>query len=179
MGNDTIFCWDRFVKEGDILFNYMIQNFEKMFDGHSIIKHFDIESGFIGLFDYIDDIKEKYNDNLQYELIQWIQNEFHNNELFKETNWRPFRDQDILTCMFLGYRRMFQYKHYIFQLIINSSCENCDVCEYCKHKENRIHFSLSFYGWKEKDCITLHPYNRLSLSDDNVLPEQFWLYNLK
>jgi hypothetical protein len=200
MDKNTIFCWDRFINEGDILFNYMIHNFDKMFDGKLIIKHFDIESGFFGLFDYIDDIKEQYNDNIQQELIHWIQKEFNNKELFQETNWRPFRDQDILTCMFLGYRRMFQYKHYIFQLILNSSCENCDVCNYCKNNEDctlsepsserempsgersspeGTHFGLSFYGWKDKDYMKLQPYNNMSLSDDNVIPEQFWLYNLK
>jgi hypothetical protein len=74
---------------------------------------------------------------------------------------------------------MFQYKHYIFQLILNSSCENCDMCKYCRNKEDRTHFALSFYGWKDKDYTKLQPYNHLSLSDDNVIPEQFWLYNLK
>ena len=59
MNDGDVLRWSRsrFVKEGDILFSYMIHNFVEMIDGDSKIKHFDINSGVFVLSEYIDYIK--------------------------------------------------------------------------------------------------------------------------
>ena len=64
-------CWDRFLIEGDILFNYMIHNFENIFDG-DLIKYFNICNGIYNLNDEPIEIKDKYSNDLQKELIIWI-----------------------------------------------------------------------------------------------------------
>jgi hypothetical protein len=148
--------WEKLVKEGEVLFDYMIHNFETMFDGEFKIKHFDIEIGFIGLTSYAEEIKEMYNDDIQKELIQWIKNEKRENALFQNHNWKPFRDPDLLLYMFLGYKKLFQYKEYVFQLSIITDCD-LEICDYCKIKENSIHFCLTLYGWKDGSSAVLQP----------------------
>lgn len=39
-----MYRWEEFLEEGDALYDYMTNNFEKMFDGESI-KHFEIREG--------------------------------------------------------------------------------------------------------------------------------------
>lgn len=40
MSDDMPFHWEKFLLQGKILFDYMIDNFENMFDGDLIIKTF-------------------------------------------------------------------------------------------------------------------------------------------
>jgi hypothetical protein len=168
---------DIFGEDGYSLFDYMIHNFSSMFDGYDKIKHFDVISGVYDLRMDVFDIKKQYFDDLQRELIPWIQKEFENNELFQSTNWRPFCDPFILTSKFLGYRTMFQYKQYIFQLSLLDWCHDCYSCNDCKEDDytDCIHFYLSLYGWKDDIHEKLHPYNYITLSDNNRLPESLWL----
>ena len=175
MNDGDVLRWSRsrFVKEGDILFSYMIHNFVEMIDGDSKIKHFDINSGVFVLSEYIDDIKEKYSNDIQCKLITWIKSELYDKGLFHKENWRPFRDQDLLLYMFLGYKKLFQYKQYLFQLSLETNCE-CDTCEYCEKEVNRIHFSIALYGWKDECSTQLKPINLFTISKDMIIPESFW-----
>ena len=166
--------WEEFVKEGHILFQYMIHNFASMFDGGSKIKHFETDSGIYGLSDWIRELIETYNDDIQRELIPWINMELEQNNLFQETNWMPFRDQESLVHMTLGYRKLFRYKQYILQLSLVSKCAYDDVCEYCKQEENQIHFGVLFYGWKDACSDKLQPCNVFLIPDNNIMPESFW-----
>jgi hypothetical protein len=173
---------DRFEEEGDILFKYMLQDFDNMFDGKNKIKHFDIISGVNDLRTYVCHIKKQYRKDIERDLIQWIQKEFENNDLFQPTNWRPFREQFIFTSMFLGYRKMFQYNQYMFQLSLSDWCQDCCSCNYCKEDiddKECIHFYLAFYGWKDDNNTKLQPYNHPDLSEENRLPESFWMYGNK
>jgi hypothetical protein len=171
------FCWDRFLKEGEELFNYMIHNFDDMFDGNKI-KHFDIR------YEYIYDegtqeIKERYGEDIQKELIPWIKKEFESNELINSTSWKPFRDQYTLSDMYFGYRKLFQFKHYYFQLAMESECD-LDDCKYCINDTNKIifspHFCLALYGWKDESSDILQPYNKVKIPLDNIMPESDWVY---
>jgi hypothetical protein len=164
--------WEELVKEGEALFDYMITNFDSMFDDKSRIKHFDIENGDYGLTCYVDEIKEKHFDSIQTALICWIKHELDINELFKNNNWKPFRDQEMLTTMFLGYRKMFEYKQYYFQLAIDDWCGDCS---YCKENENTaIHFELELYGWLDKDTNILQPYYHDIVLSDKIMAEKYW-----
>jgi hypothetical protein len=171
--------WEELVKEGEMLFDYMISNFENMIDGESNIKHFDIENGDYGFTCYVDEIKEKYYDDIQKNLIIWIKKEFDTNELFINNNWKPFRDPELITCMFLGYKKMFQFDKYMFQLILKTDCDNeeCD-CRIGKKRrnitDNTIHFGLTFYGWIDDRYSTLQPYNILTMSADMSMPAKLW-----
>jgi len=151
----------------------MIHNFKNMFDG-DLIKHFNIRNGIYHLNNEPNEIKDKYSNDLQKELIIWINKEFEANELFKSNNWKPFRDQDILTYMFFGYRKMFQFKQYYFQLTLDTNCDTYESCEYCKNKTNLIHFKLALWGWKEDGKENLQPDNIISILSDNIMPDHYW-----
>lgn len=155
----------------------MIHNFNEMFDGESKIKHFDIGISTIGLDCYADDIKEKYNDEIQKELILWIKKEVDANKLFQEKNWKPFRDPWLLTDMFLGYKKMFRYDKYYLQLSLLIDCElDYDICTYCNTDGDRTHFALTLHGWKDDEDVKLQPYNYYNILDDNLVPESVWMY---
>ncbi len=148
--------WKRFVEEGDILYNHMINNFNIMIRGESIT-HFDIVYGRYCVMDDTDEIKDKYINDIQKELILWIHNQ--GKDLFDYNNWIPFRDEYVLTTMFLGYRKMFIYQKYVFQLSLVTKCKS-------------IHFVASLYGWLENNI--LQPDDFCSLPEDNIIPEKIW-----
>jgi hypothetical protein len=77
--------------------------------------------------------------------------------------------------MFLGYRKLFQFKHYYFQLTISSSCENItSVCKYCEKEDYGRHFGVALYGWRDISHMNLQPVNVLHILDDNLIPEKRW-----
>lgn len=81
-----IYRWNKFLIEGDELYQYMINNFEDMIDKGNI-KHFEI-------YNDIDDkinVQGIYNSNIQNELIKWIRQELYHNRLFNKLLWKPFR----------------------------------------------------------------------------------------
>jgi len=169
--------WNRFVEEGEELYNYMIDNFNNMIDGESI-KHFDIVYGPYHTIKYIFDIKEKYFNDIHKEIIPWIKKEFDSKSLFKYNNWIPFRDQDAMVDMFLGYRKLFQYKEYFFQLTMLSQCDKLK-CNDCNIEELTLykHFGLALYGWKEGN--TIQPDNLFTLNEDNIMPDKYWYWERK
>jgi hypothetical protein len=173
------FDWNTCLIEGDILYNYMINNFESMFDGNKI-KHFDIRDG---LYKYITDndkIRDEYGEDIQKQLIFWIRKEREENRLLDKSLWKPFRCPRNYNDIFYGYRKMFQYKHFIFQLAIEDSCGlyKCEICdlttdEYCLH--NSKHFKLALYGWREDNSDKLLPFNdNFILLTDYNMPENYW-----
>ena len=161
--------WDKFVIEGDVLYEYMVHNYETMFDGKSIIKHFAIRPWFYGYYSECDDLLEQNNFDIQHNLIAWIDNERMTGRLFDKTNWKPFREQELFTCMYLGYKKMFPYNHCYLQLIIESRCGDCD---YCKDSTSGKHFELALFSWEEN--ATIQPYDTLVISSDNSMPERYW-----
>lgn len=163
--------WDCFLIEGDNLFKYMEENYQHMFDG-DIIKHFNIIPGIYTSYNNINIIKEKYDIDIQKKLIHWIKTEFKNGNLLKKEDWKPFRDQSMLTCIYLGYKKLFEYRNYYFQLSIEPECLDCI---YCDNKENSIHFQLVYYGFKENiNDLTLKPYDYIEVLSGNILSEKFW-----
>lgn len=174
MSENESFYWDKFLIQGDEFFYYMTYNFENMFDGESNIKHFYIRYGRRELMCNAEEIYDEYSDDIQKELIPWIKKEFEKNNLLEKINWKPFRDQDLLNYMYLGYKRMFQYKEYYFQLAIDNEWSETENCKYCINKEYYPHFVLALYGWKDNSCENLQPDNCVSIPSDNIMPEWYW-----
>ena len=66
--------WKRHLEEGEILFDYLINNYDAMIDGDTI-KHFDIWYVSPSLRCYNDEIEEVYGKDIERELIPWIKSE--------------------------------------------------------------------------------------------------------
>lgn len=166
-------CWDGFVKEGEILFEYMQYHFTYMIDGEKI-KHFDIQYTTWSTIDYYIHVREKYRNIIQSDLISWIVEEFKSKRLINNTNWKPFRDSYTVTDMYLGYNKLFLYNGYYFQLTITSDIwEDIEDCFYCSNNENLIHFELALYGWIE-DSDVVQPNRPSSVLLDCMIPLSDW-----
>lgn len=166
--------WDEIIKEGDTIFDYMTENFESFFDGETV-KHFNIIPGLYTSFGHTDDITEKYEKDIQKELHVWIRNELIDGNLFQKSNWKPFRDPSMYTCIYVGYRKFFIFREYYFQLAIEPECSDCSKCIYCIQNENPIHFELVYYGYKEKDENNkLQPFGYITVLN-NIVPEDYWI----
>jgi hypothetical protein len=162
--------WEDYEKEGKEIFQYMIHQYNNMFD-MGRIKHFNIWYANWWMKTYYEEIKEKYYDEIHPDLIPWIQMEFESKRLFDSTNWKPFYYDGSTDCIYLGYKKLFTYQNYYFQLIVEPTCNDCI---YCDRGENPIHFELALYGWKTSGLDNLQPYNDILVLSDNMMPEKDW-----
>ncbi len=148
--------WKQFLIEGDELYNYLINNLDDMFDGDKI-KHFDIRCQYNSLFNS-QELRNEYKlyiTDIEYTLIHWIKKEKDNNRLFDRELWKPFRDTYTLNDMYNGYRYLFQYKHFYFQLIMETCCiehfiiEQCKYCNKDNEDDDTPHFKLTLFSFEE------------------------------
>jgi hypothetical protein len=165
-----LYKWEQFIEEGNELYMYMITNFNKMFEGNTTIKHFEIRDCYCNGINYADIITDNYYKDIQKELIIWIKKEYNDGILLNRELWKPFRNYNLIE-MYYGYKKLFQYKHYYFQLGIESECMN--NCIYCIEDVDSKHFILEIYGWKENEENILYPY-RYNIPLDNIMPENNW-----
>lgn len=161
---------DQFVKEGEILFQYMLHHYNEMFDGDSI-KHFNIWYATYWMQSDYEAVKEKYGKEIQHELVPWIRNEFESKRLFEPSLWKPFRDGESPNYIYPGYKKLFFYKNYYFQLQIEATCSDCIHCE---RKDNPIHFDLGLFGWKDEHSDRVLPYDNVRVLSDHMMPERYW-----
>ncbi len=164
--------WDIIARLADELFDYLLHNYDKLLDGDHTIKHFIIEEYLYDVFDFHDEFIESYGD-IQKALVPWIRNEFSYNELLNIDNWKPFRDQNARVDMFLGYRKLFKYRQYYFQLSFQKGSQ-CTDCFYCKNGDSGVYLGLMLYGWKDNNNDDIQPMNFVNIPDDNWLPDSFW-----
>ena len=162
------------IQKQGIYYDYMVNNFDSMFNGEQTINHFHIRPGLFGLWADADDLKEEYGKHIQQDCIRWIRNELLEDRLLNLNNWTTIQDPDNYNDMFLGYIKMYQYKQYYLQLALEDSCSECIDCDDCKKNKYAIHFELAYYGWKDAQTNTLHPLNYFVVSSDNMMPEQYW-----
>jgi hypothetical protein len=166
--------WEECLKQGDELFQYMIHNYESMFDG-DLIKHFDIWYVTWWMQTYYENVKEECYKDIQTQSVPWIRKEFETNNLFNSKNWKPFREAEYGGYMYLGYRKIFVYKQYYFQLQIEATCSDCI---HCLRNENPIHFELGLYGWKDtEEQYRVLPYDNIVLLPDNMMSDDYWNNN--
>jgi hypothetical protein len=167
--------WPRFEEEGKELFRYLTNNFEELFNEDGTIKHFTLRDA--GCYDLgTEEITEKYGKDIEKELIPWIKNELDTKCLFDTIMWKPFRDTYHMNVMYLGFKKLFQFKHYYFQLAIENECnvQYYNFCEYCEKTKFTFCFTLVLYGWKEDTSEKFQPYNIDIIKSDNIMPENDW-----
>ena len=77
--------------------------------------------------------------------------------------------------MYYGYRYLFQYKNYYFQLVMESCCitDNCKYCNEENEDENSSHFKLDPFAFIDPISNKLKPYNDVILVN-NMMPEIQW-----
>jgi hypothetical protein len=155
--------WKRHLEKGDILFKYMLENLDSMLNEETLKKHFYIVAGLFALDAYDDDVYEAHGNDILENLRPWIQNEFITNRLFNRELWRQFREAVGYNSSYLGYKKMFSYRGYLFQLIIDNT-------GYCTHFELALFDSDDideFKGSKVPGCLG-------PLSADMMFPEDRW-----
>jgi hypothetical protein len=73
--------WICYVDKGKPLYDYMVNNFDTMFDGPTKIKHFHNKFWMDGLDDYPEHLEVINDEHIQPELIKWINQEYTNGYL--------------------------------------------------------------------------------------------------
>jgi hypothetical protein len=164
--------WNKFMAEGDKIHTYMTAHYDTMIrDDH--IPHFIIRRGGYNICDEQEKIKETYGADIERELIPWIRKEHASGRLLNKELWRPFRDWVWHVEMYWGYKHMFRYGRYYFQLSAEDGCE--EGCMECQDDDvDCVHFTLALYGWLEDGSDKLQPDNRYVVGDDLVLPDGYW-----
>lgn len=172
--------WPRFEEEGKELFNYLTNNYDELFNNDGAIKHFTIRDDRDGYDEIIEEIIKEYEIDIEKELRLWIKNEKDNKRLFDNILWKPFRNMYNITNMYFGYKILFQYKQYYFQLIMENICNThsntFDDCIHCplnivKHIPS---FTLILYGWKDNTSEKLQPYVEFIIPSNNIMPNKHW-----
>ena len=162
---------ERFVEKQSVYYNYMITNNNSMFKETKYIRHFHIRPGLFGLWVDAEELNQTYGKDIQSDCILWIKNELKEDRLFNLNNWSPYQDPDDYTELFLGYRKMYQYKQYFFQLVLDENCSECIDCDDCKNNNYTIHFELAYYGWKDAQKDALQPLQYFIVPFDNMIPD--------
>jgi hypothetical protein len=161
---------EKLIKESDVMFNYMIEQYETIFNDNTI-RCFEITSG----TEHItceDDLNNNCGIEIQRELIQWIEHERQKGDLFNKINWRPFYYYCYSDYMYLGYNKFFKYKNYYFKLALE---EGYMETKYI-FKDNKypVCFGLILHGWKDPDHEMLQPENRAIPASDDIIPYYYW-----
>jgi hypothetical protein len=165
--------WAKFLIHGDALYNYMFNNIEFML-GDSYNKNFDIIDIRNRFGDIVKDIKNFYKIDIRNELLIWIKNELKEQRLLKKDLWKPFRDLECLTDMVFGYKYMFHYKHYYFQLCIEPYYFIDDNFINGIYNDNFGFFEIALYGWIDDKFDKLQPDNIVNIYSNNIMPKYYW-----
>jgi hypothetical protein len=162
--------WNKWMNEGIAMFNCMNININKMFEQNDtndkIIKKFEILGSTYHMICYENEIQEKYKNDIQSDLILWINAELDRGELLQSVNWMPFPTGEDVCYMFLGYRYLYVWNNHYFQLSLDS--------QYNINGELTTYFILSYYGWKEENNTKIQPSNYFIIPPDNRIPDETW-----
>jgi hypothetical protein len=169
--------WKHHLEKGEKLFSYMVENFDSMFSDDIVIKEFCIRPGRYGLEWLLQTILTQYMEDIQKELIPWIKTELKEQRLFNFTLWKPFRDQYDIPFTYLGYRKLFEYKNYLFQLSLDDCCGNCNYFLEnikCDSYDPCVHFQLALYAITDSndEYLTAKPLGTVGI--DMMMPERWW-----
>ena len=142
--------WNRFEREADEAYSYMVMNLEHMIDAERLL-HFSIQPSWNGnTVGYYEEIKQAHQHQLEGVVLTWIRQERDAGRLLIRENWLPYRHSLDHTVSYLGYRGLFCFKEYVFQLSIdlNDWDDNCRDCLSSQREEDIPHFEAMVYGRK-------------------------------
>ena len=161
---------EKYRENGSDLYTYMCSQFcTKDIDKYNYIKYFEIRD-FPNKYSYryLDKITEECEAIIQPDLLQWIRQERDTEKLFDKTNWKICSETWDYTRAYIGYKILFPYKQYYFQLIIDYFY-NFDHSP--NEDGNELHLQLGFYGWKDISLEYIQPDNTYIMPSDMSIPE--------
>lgn len=135
--------WEGCIYEVYSLYTYLCCHFDDMLDGDQI-RHFDIHYADSLMMGYYEDVAEKYGEEIHSALTPWIREEAKSGRLFETSYWKPFRVPYLYTACYAGYRKLFKYDKYFFQLTIINDHNWNEHGQWEKWKS----FGLALYGWE-------------------------------
>ena len=167
----TDITWERFEKEGDILYNYLITHFNDMFEPTGKIKKFDMTYVTYLTSGYYEKINEEYGEEIHEQIIPWIYEEHRSGRLLNKENWKPFRDQLRFTSMYYGYRKLFCFRDFFyFQLAILEVRHDTPN----GRLETSNDFNVALYGWKDKENEKIQPDEQIEIQENMMMSETHW-----
>jgi hypothetical protein len=111
---------------------------------------------------YYNEVFEEHEKGIHDALLPWIHEEYQSGRLLNKEDWKPFRDQEVLTTCYYGYRKLFMYDKYYIQLAIEG-------------EKDDAWFEIELYGWKddEKDYLA-SDHNYMKMPEDMRMPDIHW-----
>jgi hypothetical protein len=161
--------WSDLLIEGEELFDYLCHHFYDLFDKNNNIKDFNLTPVTPLMMGYYENVNELYGKLIHDAIIPWIHEEYQSNRLITKELWKPFRVPWEHNIMYYGYRKLFIYDKYYFQLsLVNDSDEIDGILT------RWVHFEVALYGWKVEGVDTLQPSNTVKILQDMMMPEENW-----
>ena len=140
---------------GDGLYDYMIHHFEEMMDEENkVIYNFNVWYTTIDMMYEHDQISKQYGVEIEQMLIPWLHEEYQSGRLFEQDHWKAFRDAYDFNEIYMGYRYLFLFHEYVFQLHLSPNVGECTECD--NHSQH-AYFQVGLYVRKQdrKDSYRL------------------------
>lgn len=155
--------WTDCLQEGDRRFTYLCDHFDQMIT-HDTIPHFDISYATMLMRGYYEEVAMIYLDAIRRAIIPWIHQERACGRLFDRQYWKPFRLPDLYTECYHGYRILFQYDRFYFQLTMIDDREWDDTGK----RTEWTCFEAALYGRSDMEDTVR------DVTGDQMMPEKQW-----
>lgn len=151
--------WKKCIYQANECFAHLCAHFDDMLDGMHI-RHFDIHCANYSMMGYHEEVATRHGNCIHLALTPWIREEAQSGRLFKRSHWKPFRKPCSYTACYTGYRKLFTYDKYTFQLTIakDKDWNNQGV------REEWICFEAALYGKDNND----------EQDEDGMIPKKRW-----
>lgn len=164
--------WEKCIEKGKKLHQCMIDTFDDSFDDDGKIVEFNIYYVYASTdLEAQHLVEDGFKDEIHEKLLPWLHEERRSGRLFQQKDWKPFRDPYDIVDIFYGYRKLFVFDKYYFQL---------EVDDWGIHQEDgsikkTVTFHLRVYGWKEKDTSYVQHYGHVLINEDTMrMPSHDW-----
>ena len=137
----------------------MLEHVESMFNEDHTLLFVDIRYFSDSCRDHVKDVTDTCGDDIIRAYSIWLLQEKEKG-LFNRDNWQIYRNRDEMTDMYIGYRTLFVYQQYYFQVSYDF-----------------YFFALGLYRWKDESCEALQPDQRFVILSDHIMPERDWYYS--
>lgn len=166
--------WEEFMKQGNELYQCMVETFDDAFDESGKIVDFRIYHMYHSTYLEAEHLAlDGWKAEIHERLLPWLHEEHRSGRLFQQKDWKPFRDPDDMLYMFYGYRKLFvydrnlhEYDKYYLQLVL----DDWGIRQEDGSMKDTVNFHLRLYGWKEKgdDEPYISHHRRVPINEDTM-----------